>query len=62
MNDDNFGTWHDTEDPEVQAFYRKVQQTNVWKVCSCCGRKVKIQPHYDKCNSCCEKIERGGDF
>lgn len=60
--DDNFGHWHDTDDEETRAFYHYVQKTNVKKVCSCCGRTVMIQPHYDKCNSCADKIEKGWDF
>jgi hypothetical protein len=60
--DDNFGHWNDMDQEENLAFYRQVQKTNVWKVCSCCGRKVKIQPHYDKCNSCADKIEKGLDY
>jgi hypothetical protein len=60
MYDDNYGDWHDTDDEDVRAFYKQVQRESVWKRCSICGRKVKLRPDYDKCNSCCEKIERGG--
>lgn len=60
--DDNFGGWDDMDDPDMVNFYRRVQETNVEKVCVICGDTVRIQPHYDKCNSCCEKIERGFDY
>ena len=60
MHDDNFGHWSDTQDPEVRSFYRRVQRTNVTKQCAQCGRTVRIQPHYDICNSCADAIERGG--
>jgi len=60
--DDNFGEWHDMDDPEVQEFYQQVQQTNVEKQCIICGCTVRIQPHYDKCNACCEKLESGWQF
>ena len=58
--DDNFGHWDMSDDPEeTMDFYRRVQETNVEKVCVICGEKVMIQPQYDKCNACCEKIEKG---
>lgn len=60
--DDNFGHWHDMDDPEMQEFYEEVQRTNVRKICSICGESVMIQPHYDKCNACCDRIESGLDF
>lgn len=60
--DDNFGHWNDMDQEENQSFYRQVQRTNVKKVCVCCGRTVMIQPQYDKCNSCADKIEKGWDF
>lgn len=60
--DDNYGEWHDMDDPEVQAFYKHTQRTNVRKKCSRCGQIVRIQPHYSICNSCLDKIERGQDF
>ena len=56
--DDNFGHWHDMEDPEMQDFYERTQRTNVKKICSICGEEVMIQPHYDKCNACCVRIGR----
>ena len=57
--DDNYGEWHDMDDPDMRDFYREVQKDSVWKKCSICGRRVKIRRSYDKCNSCCERIERG---
>jgi hypothetical protein len=65
INDDNFGDWdmgdNDEDRAETMAFYRKVQRTNVTKVCEHCGRTVRIQPHYAICNSCADKVERGLD-
>ena len=66
MYDDNFGDYdmgeceQDREDN--MAFYRDVQRNSVWKVCSICGRKVKLLPHYDKCDSCCRAIEGGYQY
>ena len=58
--DDNFGHWDmDDDQEEQQAFYRKVQNESIWKVCSICNEKVKLRPEYDKCNSCMDKLERG---
>lgn len=59
--DDNFGTWDDMDDPDMQEFYHQVQRESVLKRCSICNRQVKLRPDYDKCNSCTEKIERGWD-
>lgn len=59
--DDNFGEY-DINDPEDVEFYHEMQRSNVWKNCSICGRAVKIQPQYDKCDSCCRILERGGAF
>lgn len=59
--DDNYGKWEDMNDPEVVDYYRQVQATNITKKCSVCGRRVKIQPRYDKCNRCADMIERGLD-
>jgi hypothetical protein len=58
--DDNYGHWTDTDDPDVVAFYHKVQAESVRKTCSCCGRIVKIRPEYSICNSCADAAERGG--
>jgi hypothetical protein len=57
--DDNFGSWHDTDEEEVREFYHSVQVRSVWKVCSICDEKVKLLPQYDKCNSCMDRMERG---
>ena len=57
--DDNFGHWEDMGDEDNREFYRHVQASSVWKKCSICGRKVKLMPDYDKCDSCCRKIESG---
>jgi hypothetical protein len=60
--DDNFGEWDDMDDPDMQDFHDHVQRTNVETECSICGRLVMLQPHYDKCNSCMEAIERGAQY
>jgi hypothetical protein len=60
--DDNFGVWEDMDDPDNREFYKRVQQTNVSKICRGCQRRVRIQPQYAYCNSCADKLERGGDF
>ena len=49
----------DDDQEEQQAFYRKVQDKSILKVCSMCDEDVKILPQYDKCNSCMDKLERG---
>jgi hypothetical protein len=59
--DDNYGHYTIESDEDVE-FYYQVQRNSVSKVCSCCGKKVRIQPQYDICNSCADKIERGLDF
>jgi hypothetical protein len=60
--DNNFGHWHDMDDAEMREFYYQVQSTNVAKVCSVCGDNVMLQPQYDKCNACCERIESGLEY
>ena len=60
-HDDNFGTW-DMEDEDQRAFYEHVQRTNVEKECAGCERIVRIQPHYDICDSCARKREQGWDI
>jgi hypothetical protein len=57
--DDNFGHWDGMDDAENRRFYRQVQAENRLTECSICGREVYLRPHYDKCNSCCEAMERG---
>lgn len=56
--DDNFGMW-DIRDEDDEDFYREVSRRSVEKRCVMCGRKVRLMPQYDKCNSCAEQIERG---
>jgi hypothetical protein len=58
--DDNFGHWECMDDPDVQEFYRQTQRESVEKICVDCGRKVKIRPEYECCNSCADIRERGG--
>jgi hypothetical protein len=60
--DDNYGRWHDMDDPETQDFYRRTQRTNVAKRCKRCDRMVNIQPHYAICGSCADAVERGMDY
>jgi len=60
--DDNFGHWHDMDDPEMREFYDRVQRTNVRKKCQGCERMVNIQPDYAYCNTCADAIERGMDI
>lgn len=60
--DDNFGNWSDMDEPETQGFYRDVQRRSVMKTCSICGRRVKLLPDYDKCDSCCRQIESGYQY
>lgn len=60
--DDNFGHWHDMDEPENREFYRQVQRESVWKKCQGCGRRVKIRPDYAICNSCAERRERGLEY
>lgn len=65
-HDDNFGNydmgdnWEDREDS--MQFYKYNQSRSVWKTCSMCGREVKLLPQYDKCNSCCERLEGGWQY
>lgn len=59
MHDDNFGSWHDTHDPEVRSFYRTVQRRSVSKVCVDCGRTVRIMPQYEVCSPCADRREMG---
>lgn len=58
--DDNHGTWDMESADDVNEYFR-TQSTNVPKTCVCCGRQVMIQPSYDKCSSCADIIEAGGD-
>jgi len=60
--DDNFGFWHDMDDPDVRAFYQQVQRESRRKMCKGCGRMVKLRPQYAYCNSCADKREQGYDY
>ena len=60
--DDNFGRWEDMDDPDMRDFYRQVQKESVLKRCSICGRQVRLRPEYDKCDSCCRKMEAGYQY
>ena len=60
--DDNFGAWHDMDDPDTRDFYRQVQKELRLKKCHGCGRKVRIRPQYAYCNSCADKREQGWDL
>jgi hypothetical protein len=59
--DDNFGCWDGMDDPDMVDFYNQVQSESVEKTCSICGCTVLLRPHYDKCDSCCTKLENGWD-
>jgi hypothetical protein len=59
--DDNFGRWDGMDDPDTMDFYNQVQSESVEKTCSICGFTVWLRPNYDKCDSCCTKIENGWD-
>ena len=60
--DDNYGWYEDAEDPDVRAFYHKVQRESVRKTCKGCGRKVKLRRDYAICNSCADRAERGWEY
>ena len=60
--DDNYGHWEGMDDPDMQEFYQETQRNSIRKKCHGCGRMVKIRRDYGYCNSCCEKLERGGDL
>lgn len=60
--DDNYGQWDDMDDEDNREFYRETQRTNVEKICVDCGRRVRIQPQYECCNSCAERRERGWGY
>jgi len=58
--DDNFGEWEETwEEDGTKEFQRQVREESIEKKCSMCGNKVYLLPHYDKCDSCCRKLESG---
>lgn len=56
--DENFGNWEIRDEDDVK-FYEQVQRESVWKKCRTCGRKVKLRPDYNQCNSCAEAEEKG---
>lgn len=60
--DDNFGHYDMSEGYEAIDFYHDIQRRSEWKVCSVCDRKVKLLPQYDKCDSCCRRIESGWQY
>jgi len=60
--DDNYGFWHDMDDPDMREFYFQTQKRSKAKKCQGCGRMVKIKPEYAYCNSCADKIEQGFDY
>ena len=60
--DDNFGHWHDMDDPDMVEFYHQVQRESVLKTCERCGRQVRLRPDYAICNSCADAIEHGMDW
>jgi hypothetical protein len=59
--DDNFGHY-EIEDEDDVAFYHQVQRESVRKKCCDCGRMVMLRPEYCRCNSCADRIERGGGY
>jgi rRNA maturation endonuclease Nob1 len=59
--DDNFGHYEIESQDDID-FYFEMQRKSVSKKCSGCGRRVKISPEYDYCNSCAEKMERGQEL
>jgi len=61
-HDDNFGFWEDMDDPDAVDFYNRVQSESVKKTCSICEQTVMLRPSYDKCDSCCRKLEAGWQY
>lgn len=59
-HDDNFGTWHSTDNPEVRRFYRETSRHSVTKTCETCGRTVRLLPQYAICNRCADAAEGVG--
>jgi len=59
--DDNFGAY-DIDCEEDIEFYHQMQEESVEKECGMCGRTVRLRPDYWCCNSCADKIERGGGY
>ena len=59
--DDNYGAYEIESEEDVE-FYREIQRDSVSKRCRGCNRVVKVLPNYAYCNSCADKLERGGDL
>lgn len=60
--DDNFGFWEGMDDPDMRDFYHQVQRESRRKKCQGCGRMVRLRPDYAICNSCADRMERGGEL
>jgi hypothetical protein len=60
--DDNFGSWHNTDDADVREFYEYTQRRSITKTCKGCGYTVRLLPQYAYCNACADAIEYGGEF
>jgi hypothetical protein len=63
-DDDNYGHWDEltSEEDETKEYQRKVREESVKKECVMCGQTVYLMPHYNKCDSCCRKLEAGYQF
>ena len=63
-DDDNYGHWDEltSEEDETKEYQRKVREESVKKECAMCGQTVYLMPHYNKCDSCCRKLEAGYQF
>lgn len=59
--DDNYGHYDIRDEGDVE-FYHEIQKASVRKKCQGCHQWVKIKPEYAYCNSCADKLERGGDL
>ncbi len=59
--DDNFGCYEMNDAGDIE-FYHDVQRRSKAKKCQGCGRKVRLLPDYAYCNSCADRMERGGDI
>ena len=59
--DDNFGAYEIRNQDDID-FYHQMQAENVEKECADCGRTVMLRPDYAICNSCADRIERGGGY
>lgn len=61
VSSDNFGDY-DGSDEVSREFHRQVNNGSVLKTCRMCYEKVRLLPHYDKCNSCMDQMERGHEW